>query len=438
MASGQQPKRPAISLDYKRLDVGQGLVCTGASASGNTFSPLAIQSVCEMIYIGPVTLSLPDGPLPEGAVLIDGCHIARVGAAVDIKPPPGSKSFFPPQSTLSPGFLDLQLNGAYGHDFTTSPESIWEVASRLPRHGITRFLPTVITSPPSSISRAIEVLRAGPPEGFQGARPLGLHLEGPFLNPLKKGAHPQDLFRTPDQEPEPSWLNAPQVQMVTLAPELPGAENLVRALSKRGVLVSAGHSVADEKTAHESFEWGISSGTHLYNAMSGLDHRTPGLVAALLETNRASAGLIADGVHVHSAMVRLAFRCKGPDGIYLVSDAMAAAGLGPGEHHLAGMQVVATESSVRLQDGTLAGSNQMLDANLQKLLAWNICSLQDALKTVTTTPAALLKQKSPEIVPGAVADLTVVDRQGRVLACFVDGKDLSNDGTKESETHGTS
>ncbi len=328
--------------------------------------------------------------------------------------------------TLSPGWIDLQVNGAFGRDFTEEPRVIWDVARDLLDRGVTSFLPTLITAPAEAYEKALDVLRKGPPDDAPRSRVLGLHLEGPFLAPDKKGAHAARDLLGPEEVlsgPLPPWLTDPLVRMVTLAPELPGALDLIRLLVERGKVVSAGHSDASFDVAQAAFDVGVTGGTHLFNAMSGLHHRHPGLAAALLIDPRVTVGLIADGVHVHPAMLRLAMERLLPERLILVSDAMAAAGMPPGRHTLAGRTVVVDDGAARLEDGTLAGCPLLLDDILLRVLHLvpNV-PRPDILAAVTVNPARLLGLRRGRLEPGRPADLLLLDEQGHPVYVMIDGR----------------
>ena len=261
---------------------------------------------------------------------------------------------------VMPGFVDIQVNGAYGHDFTTDPGSIWEVARLLPRHGVTAFLPTVISSPVEVAEAALAVVAAGPPPGFAGAMPLGVHVEGPVISPRRRGTHPAEALQEPSLQWAERLIAAGPPKMVTIAPELPGAEAVVRRLMEAGVVVAIGHSDATAEQAQAAFGWGLRHATHLFNAMSGLDHRAPGVAAAILADDRVTCGLIADGAYVADTMLRLAWRALGPTRIALVTDAMAPL-LADGEYRIGTVDVTVTDGVVRNRDGALAGSAATLD-----------------------------------------------------------------------------
>jgi N-acetylglucosamine-6-phosphate deacetylase len=376
-----------------------------------------------MYLLENAVIYTPDSMFPQSNLLIrDG----RIAALSESKLPYAAKSvqrFDARGLILAPGFIDLQINGGFGLDFTADPASLWQVAAQLPRYGVTAFLPTLITSPPERIVQALTILSHEAPPDFCGAAPLGWHLEGPFLNPNKKGAHsPNDLCQ-PSLEAVKSWSLEEGVRLVTLAPELPGALDVACALQERGVVVSAGHSLATFAQAQAGFDIGITCGTHIFNAMTSIHQRDPGLPGALLNDPRVSVSLIADGIHVHPALVQLAWQTKGSQGLILVSDAMAALGMPPGEYRLGEVSVSVDDKSARLADGTLAGSILSLDAALRNLVAITGATLPEALSALTRTPARLLRLADcGRIAPGCIADLVLLTPDLEVVATWVRGE----------------
>jgi N-acetylglucosamine-6-phosphate deacetylase len=377
-----------------------------------------------MLYIHNATIYTPETTIEAGAILVDGRHIVACTSAAELPAPQAAEMLDANGALIVPGFIDLQLNGAFGNDFTASPETIWRVAESLPRWGVTSFLPTIITSPPSQVGKAQEVLDGGPPAGWSGSIPLGLHCEGPFLNPQKKGAHNPKHLRMPALEAITGWSPQQHVRLVTLAPELPGALSVVEALVDRGVLVSSGHSMATYAQAQAAFAAGARYGTHLFNAMPPLEHREPGLPGALLTTPGQTAGIIPDGVHTHPAIVALTWQMKGSKRLNVVTDAMAALGMPPGRYMLGDQEVIVTERDARLPSGTLAGSVLTMDKALRLFFRYTGCSLAEALETMTSTPADLLGigQERGRIVPGAYADLVVLTQELHVALTMVEGK----------------
>ncbi len=321
-----------------------------------------------------------------------------------------------------PGLIDIQVNGAFGHDFTADPESVWLVGNRLPETGVTSFLPTIVTSPYEVVDRAIEVLKAGPPLGYEGAAVLGLHIEGPWISPEWNGAHDPALLRLPDPETARSWAASGVVRMVTIAPELEGATEAAAVLAAAGVVVSAGHSGADYETASAALRGNWKSVTHLYNQMTPMRHREPGVVGAALESGRP-CGLIADGLHSHPAAVRLAWRSLGAEHMILVTDAMAAMGLGLGTYMLGGQEVTVGDTGPRTRDGRLAGSVLTMIQAVTNLAQWTDASFGEAVQCATSTPASLLGlDDRGRVEDGLRADLTVLDADLQVVFTMVDGK----------------
>lgn len=377
-----------------------------------------------MLFVTNATIYTPTQRIARGAVLTDGGRIAAVGPAEHVPCPPDAQVIDADGLLLTPGFIDLQFNGGFGQDFTADPDAIWPVAARLPRYGVTAFLPTIITAPLETSAAGRRSVTEGRPAGYRGATPLGLHIEGPFLSPAKKGAHNPAYLRLPTLDAVADWSPQNGVRLATLAPELPGALPVIEALSGRGVLVSAGHSMATYDQAVAGFDAGIRYGTHLFNAMPSLLHRDPGLPGALLTDDRVTVGLIADGIHTHPAIVKLVWQALGPARLNLVTDAMAALGMPPGQHLLGDYMVTVDGETCRLADGTLAGSILSLDQALRNVIAFTGCALEDALPTITTTPARAigLEHARGQIAPGYVADLVLLSPDLHVRGTVVDGE----------------
>lgn len=351
-----------------------------------------------------------------GRVLLDGEWVDRdvvieSGRVIDA---PGSDApvLDATDRLVAPGLVDLQCNGAVGVDLRAEPERLWEMAASLCRWGVTAWLPTIVTSTPDVIARALETLLAGPPDGWRGATPIGLHLEGPFLSPDAAGAHPVDLLRPPSTDAVGAWAPARGVRLVTMAPELPGALPVVELLASRGVVVSIGHSQASAADVEAAIEVGAGAVTHLFNAMSPLHHREPGVAGAALSDTRLTVGLIADGIHVDRRVVALAERTLG-DRLVLVSDAVALLGV-DGED---------LGDGVRLRDGTLAGSVLPLMQAVRNLVEFSGCAPERAIAAASTAPAALLGDaRRGTLRPGARGDAIVLDEDLGLVATVVAGE----------------
>lgn len=324
---------------------------------------------------------------------------------------------------VAPGYVDLQVNGAAGHDITSEPESIWAVGRALVRHGVTAFLPTVVTSTPETIERVRAVLRAGSPPDYLGATPLGLHVEGPFLSHERRGVHDESLLRAPDPAMVRDWRPETGVRLVTMAPELPGALPLIADLASRGIVVSAGHSAATYDEMRAAIDAGVRYATHLFNAMAPLNHRDPGLVAALLEDDRVTVGMVADGIHVHPAVVQLTRRLVGPDRFNVVTDALAALDAPDGAAVLGGSKVAVDGPEARI-GGRLAGGLVGLDRIVRNVAVFCGIDAAEAVRSVTSVPARLLGLPDPSDVvqPGSCADLTLLTSDLQVAATLVSGQ----------------
>ncbi len=358
---------------------------------------------------------LPGGAFAASTVLVQDGRIAAVHAGAD------SHADIVAGGWIVPGLIDLQVNGAFGFDLTADSSTIASLASRLPATGVTGFLGTLISSPLESYSRMLHDLDQAAAEA-RGARVLGVHLEGPYLSPRRKGAHNPVYLRTPSLDEIDRWVASPSVRLVTVAPELPGALEFIRHLRTRNLAVSAGHSDATYEQAAAGFDAGVTWGTHLFNAMSPLAHREPGLAGALLSCG-VPYGLIADGIHVHPAAVKLAWRAEGPKGLTLVTDAMAAMGMTPGQYRLGDRQVTFDTRSARLADGTLAGSILQMDQAVRNLITFTGCSLAEAITAASATPARIIGLASQgQVAPGFSADLVLLDPSIHVQMTLVAGQ----------------
>ena len=326
-------------------------------------------------------------------------------------------------NALIPGFIELQINGGFGLDFTSLPESIWDVAKKFPRFGVTSFLPTIITSPLETVAKAQSIVTQDPGKDFVGASPIGLHVEGPFLNPAKKGTHSEKLMREPALVLVEDWTLANGVRLVTLAPERPNALPVIRELAKRGITVSAGHSNATYAEAMQGFEAGITYGTHVFNAQSPLHHREPGLVGALLSNKNIPVGIVPDGIHVHPAAIEVVWEIKGSQYLTLVTDALVGLGMPPGKYRFGDFDTIVDETAARKPDGTLSGSILSEDKALRNFIQFTGCSLTEVLPTLTSTPARVINLSDRgRIAEGTVADLVILDKDLEVLTTIAGGK----------------
>jgi N-acetylglucosamine-6-phosphate deacetylase len=337
------------------------------------------------------------GELVPGDVEIRDGRIAEVGLAR------GGRGI------AAPGFVDLQVNGYGGIDLLAEPERWREVDAMLGQIGVTTWQPTLISAPPEQTLRALRVIE------------LGVHLEGPFL--ALPGAHPPACLRAPDFELLRSFLAAGRVTRVTLAPELPGALELIDELHRRGIVVSLGHTAAAAGVAHAAFDRGAQTVTHLFNAMRPFTHRDPGVAGAALAREDVIVQLICDGVHLAEDTILMAWRAaRGRTAV--VSDAIAAAGLGDGSFRLGGTQVEVAGGVSRTRDGTLAGGTSTVPDAVRRLVRLGLPPAE-AVDAGTRVPARVLGRTDIGVLEsGARADLAVLDDDLRVTRVLRAGIDI--------------
>lgn len=368
------------------------------------------------------TVLAADRDLTPGVVVIEDGRIARVAAEA---PPAGALAFL--DGTLIPGLIDVQVNGGAGVDCLRAGAAAYETLGRyLAATGVTAYLPTIVSAPLDEMRRAGEAAAVAMRRAEPLPEILGVHFEGPYLNPLRRGAHrPQDL-RGPDVDEmaETARRLDGALRLVTLAPELEGAEAVVRWLAGRGILVAIGHTDATFDEVQAAARWGARMVTHLFNAMRGLHHREPGTAGGALVTPSLALGLIADLVHVHPAVLSLAARAAGLGRIILVTDAIAAAGMGRGSFTLGAQTVEVRDGVPRLPDGTLAGSVLQLHRAVSNFAAAAGVSRRDAVQAASLTPARLLglQRRKGHIAVGMDADLVVLGRDGDVLLTIARGR----------------
>ena len=409
-----------------------------------------------MIVLSGAALVLPDRVLTAGTLVIEDGRITEIRP--DAAAPHGASSFAFHGHYIVPGFIDVHVHGVDGVDSQDPGDPIAVIAGRLPKHGVTAFCPTTVACPPGMLRHVLDQVRCArqSPRG-RSARVLPAHLESNFINAEYRGAQPSGCLRSPQSafrsggsgglapgEPASPKLGdvgrsegwdgadilaeieraAPDVGIVTVAPELPGGLDLIRWLAARGHHVSLGHSAATYDEALAGIAAGARQSTHLFNRMPALHHRAPGLAAAVLQSDEVAAEIICDGIHVHPALVRVAIAAKRPSRVMAITDATAAAGLPVGGRaSLGGHAITAAESTALLDDGTIAGSVTTMDRVFQFLVAAVGLSLVDAATLCATTPARELGLVGYGVLaPDAAADLVVLDANFGVVQTYVGGQ----------------
>lgn len=354
------------------------------------------------------SLVLPDaGRARLGDLLVGAGRIARMGKGLHSE---GAKVIDAVGMYVGPGLIDLQVNGGAGHNFgDASTAEIQKIVDFHLAHGTTGLLPTTVTAPIEAIRAAIGRVRE-----VNHPAILGMHIEGPFLSPTRKGAQNPEFILLPSNERFDELVRGHEnfVKIVTLAPELPGAERLIARIREIGAIPSLGHSDATYEEALAATETGVRLFTHLFDAMRGLHHREPGAVGAALDSD-AYVELICDGIHLHPAVVRLVAKVKGFERICLITDAMSAAGLPDGEYSLGDLPVIVQNGIVRLSDGTLAGSTLTMDQAVKNFMKFTGCSLLEAVRCATLNPARLLgiDDRKGSLEVGKDADLVIFDEE---------------------------
>jgi len=352
------------------------------------------------------------------SVLVEGDAITWIGRG---RPPerPDEEFVAGPGEVIAPGFIDLQVNGFGGHDAAAGADAIAAMSDALPATGVTAFLPTLISEPVevgAAFTAAVGAASEAP-----GARVLGAHVEGPFLNPSFRGAHLRNHLAEPTAG-NVDVMMAARPRLVTLAPELPGGLAATERLHRSGIVVAAGHTAADFEQGRKAIAAGVRFATHIYNAMPQVHHRRPGIALALALDPRVTAGLIADGEHVHPSICEQLVRVKGYSRIALTTDQTAAAGEPPGTYVLSGRSVVSDGKVVRLEDGTLAGSAATMPDLLRLVAHLPGVGVARAIGLASSVPARVLgERRLGRISVGACADLVVLDAQLRVRLTMIRG-----------------
>lgn len=328
---------------------------------------------------------------------------------------------------ICPGFVDMHMHGIDGYDtMDGTPESIQAISTALARHGVTSFLATTMTAPYEQLEQVLVNIVHNSKDGLQGAQVVGIHLEGPWINPRYKGAQKEENIAIPtlDAVQKLYELSEGQIKVVTIAPEQPEAPQAIAWLKERGVIVSAGHTGATFAQATEAVDAGVRHFTHCFNAMTGLHHREPGVVGAAMYHEQLSTELIADGIHVHPAVMKILYRVKTARRLALISDSMRAAAMGEGTYDLGGQEVQVHDNQAKLADGTLAGSILTLNRAVGNMVTLSGVAMPEAVEMASHTPAAILGmgEQKGRLAAGYDADITVLDAQFDVAMTIVGGQ----------------
>jgi N-acetylglucosamine-6-phosphate deacetylase len=378
-------------------------------------------------------LLTPIQVIKNACVVVEDGRIARLGPRDESAAAPG-KTVEIQDGIVAPGFVDIHIHGGGGHDvMEANEEALSKVETLLAEHGVTSYLPTTVTASLDATLRALEGLaqaierardRAAGNVTSSRARPLGIHLEGPFISHARRGVHPPNDLLPPRIETFDRFWQAArgQIRMMTIAPELEGARELIAEATRRGVTVSLGHSDATLEQSEVGIAAGARHATHTFNAMRPLGHRDPGILGVALGDDRLTADVIADGIHLDPIILRLFLRAKGPERAVLITDAIAATGMPDGRYHLGQLEVDVKDGKC-VSDGKLAGSVLTMDRavrNTTQIAGWD---LQTSVRLATMNAARVVREgeKRGELKEGLAADFIVLDQTGRVLRTIVGG-----------------
>jgi len=360
-----------------------------------------------------------------GRVVARNGRVETAGVPSDVRVPAEARRIELPHLTLVPGFIEPHVHGAGGFDVMHATWETMSVISRkLASHGTTSFLPTTVSAPADVLTETVERLSGLIGTKFEGASPLGIHLEGPFINMVKRGTHRQASLHRPDSVLLSKWIQRTKgrIKLLTLAPELEGATDVAELAERSRIVVGMGHSDASFLEATEAADRGVRYAVHTFNAMRPLSHRDSGIIGAVLSDDRIFAEIIADGIHVAPEVVRVFARAKGKDRMILATDAISATGMPDGSYALGRHHVDVVGGICRDVEGRLAGSTLTQDRALRNLMHWTGMRLEDALLAVTANPAkALALEERGRIEVGSSADFTLLDENLEVAQTYVGG-----------------
>ncbi|HUL34426.1 MAG TPA: N-acetylglucosamine-6-phosphate deacetylase [Candidatus Eisenbacteria bacterium] len=374
----------------------------------------------------------PTSEMPDAAILIRDGVIESITPRSAVELPADAEEIVALDKIAAPGFLDVHIHGAAGHDVMEGTEAALKtIAATIAAHGTTSFVATTVTASPEAICRGAEgvaryIALQHSVADFR-AEALGVHFEGPFISPVRRGVHPPEFLQLPSAELLEQFIAAARgrAQILTIAPELLGAMPCIDAARNAGLIVAIGHTDATYEQARAAFARGARHAVHVYNAMRPFSHRDSGVIGAVLTTPEVTAELIADGVHVDETAMRLLLQAKGATGVILVSDGTAATGMPDGKYMLGTFEVTVSGGVSRNAEGKLAGSTLTLDRALRNIVNLGT-PLQDALRMLTLNPATLLglEFKKGVLRAGADADLLLLDDSLQVTRVWTRGVPL--------------
>jgi N-acetylglucosamine-6-phosphate deacetylase len=383
-----------------------------------------------MIALTATALFTPLDRIEQPLLLVEDRVIAEVTSRARREVPGNCRSVDFGEGILAPGFIDIHIHGGAGHDvMEAGADALPPIERLLAAHGVSSYFPTTVTAPMeatlSALARLADAIDAAEKSSARDlrARPLGIHLEGPFISHKRRGVHPPENLLTPSVAAFDRFWQAARghIRVLTIAPELPGAVEVIAEASARRVCVSLGHSDADLNAARAGIAAGARHATHTFNAMRPLDHRDPGILGEVLTDSRLSADIIADGIHLDPIIVELFLKAKGPDAAVLITDATAATGMPDGRYRLGSLEVE-VKGGRCMVGGKLAGSVLNMDRAVRNVVQFARWELQQAVRLATLNPARVAGVKQGGVLEaGAPADLVVLSPSGEVRQTIIRG-----------------
>jgi N-acetylglucosamine-6-phosphate deacetylase len=381
------------------------------------------------ITLDYTTLITPTGTLSDSSIVISDEGIIEYVGPMDSAPPASGRHFDLRGRKVVPGLVDVHVHGGFGISFgllDTLEEDLHKYSENVVQNGVTGFLTSISAPDAETLIKIIKAYVRLFEQKMPGAEPLGMHLEGPFLSPEKKGAFHPTWLRNPVIEEAEAFLDAGNgwIRQMTLAPELPGAAEVASMFRKNGVVLAMGHTNADFETASKALQHDFTHVTHTFNAQRGFHHREPGVFGAIMSSDNITAELIADRIHVHPGAMKTLTRCVGTDRVVLITDAIIGAGLPDGFYEQEGFKVTITDGIVRLEDGTLAGSSVSLNRCVENIHKAVGVPLQEAIMMATLNPCRAMgfSNRLGTLAVGKQGSVTVIDDDINIYLTIVNGK----------------
>lgn len=381
-----------------------------------------------IIIINGTTIT-PFHLLNGKAIIVEKGRIREIVNKEDISTPTltGAEVIEGKDKYIVPGYIDIHVHGGGGSDVMDGDyEAINQIAISHSHFGTTSFLPTTMTMSKDKIIRSLRSICEAVKKGTAGSEILGIHMEGPYINPEKKGAQKEEDIRkiSIDEFSEFNQASGNLIRLVTIAPEMPGAIGLIKYLYEQGIITSVGHTNATYVQTQAGIRAGLSHVTHTFDAMRGLHHREPGVVGAALTSPELTVEIIADGIHIHPIVLKILTKIKEDEKVVLITDAMRAAGLKEGTYDLGGQEVIVTKGQARLKDGTLAGSVLTMDKAVKNMVNKIGIQLPKAIQMASYNPAKSIgiENKKGSIEPGKDADIVILNKNLETELTMVAGK----------------